>query len=87
MIFMLLNMVYHLAKRKRKLTIISTASRIMQLISLAPAPTRAFADIETFGPICLQSYRVSYILSLEYIPIRKVKHFSISKKQPTEHDL
>jgi hypothetical protein len=26
-------------------------------------------------------------LSLEYIPIRKVKHFSISKKQPTEHDL
>ena len=62
---------YHLAQRKRKLTIISTSSRIMQLISLAPAPTRALADIETLGPICLQSYRVSYILFLEHIPIKK----------------
>lgn len=47
-----LNVGYHLVKRGR-LTIISTSSRMMQLISLAPAPMRAFADIETLGPICI----------------------------------
>ena len=78
---------YHLAQRKRKLTIISTSSRIMQLISLAPAPTRALADIETLGPICLQSYRVSYILFLEHIPIKKFMHIIIIQQQQNEHDL
>lgn len=33
-------------------TLISTSSKIMQLMSLAPAATWAFADMETFGPIC-----------------------------------
>lgn len=41
-------------------TLISTPSRIMQLISLAPAPIRAFADMETLGPIC--SIRLSITL-------------------------
>ena len=33
-------------------TWISTSSKTMQPISLTPAPTRTFAEIETLGPIC-----------------------------------
>lgn len=33
-------------------TLISTSSKTMQPISLTPAPTRTFAEIETLGPIC-----------------------------------
>lgn len=75
---MFLNEVYHFVQRQRKPTIISTSSRIMQLISLAPAPTRAFADIETLGPICLQSYMISYILFLKQIPLLKALSTSLS---------
>lgn len=35
-----------------RLTLISTSSRTIQFMSLAPAPIRAFADIDTPGPIC-----------------------------------
>uniref|UniRef100_A0A2P2KXH2 Uncharacterized protein MANES_06G100100 n=1 Tax=Rhizophora mucronata TaxID=61149 RepID=A0A2P2KXH2_RHIMU len=35
-------------------SITSTPSRMMQLMSLAPGPIRALADIETLGPICSQ---------------------------------
>ncbi|KAL0921799.1 hypothetical protein M5K25_008908 [Dendrobium thyrsiflorum] len=37
----------------------------MQLISLAPAPIRAFAEMETFGPIC-------YMRQNEYYALRNV---------------
>lgn len=36
------------------ITLISTSSKIMQLISLTPGPTRTFAEIDTFGPILFQ---------------------------------
>jgi hypothetical protein len=35
-----------------RLALISTSSRTIQFMSLAPAPIRAFADIDTPGPIC-----------------------------------
>lgn len=35
-------------------TLISTSSKMMQLISLTPAPIRTLAEIETLGPICIK---------------------------------
>lgn len=34
-----------------------TSSRMIQLISLAPGPIRALADIETLGPICFIKFQ------------------------------
>jgi hypothetical protein len=42
-------------------TLISTSSKMMQLISLTPAPTRTFAEMETLGPICSRKKQTRFI--------------------------
>jgi len=47
-------------------TMTSTLSRMIHLMSLAPGPIRALADIETLGPICFITFhkKVNFINEL-----------------------
>lgn len=54
-------------------TLISTSSKMMQLISLTPAPTRTFAEIDTLGPICSKKWQNFQMKGVRELEARKFK--------------